>query len=62
MLHLFNTENRSKHDSLRLSQKVRVAPEILQEILEDALIYRASDIHLEPKEDGTLIRFRVDGL
>lgn len=45
-----------------ITKKVRVAPEILQEILEDALIYRASDIHLEPKEDGTLIRFRVDGL
>lgn len=45
-----------------ITKKIRIAPEILQEILEDALIYQASDIHLEPKEDGTLIRFRIDGI
>ncbi len=40
----------------------RVAPEILEEIFDDALTYRASDIHFEPNTKGVLIRFRVDGV
>src|SRR5215213_1994912 len=39
----------------------RVAPEIVDEIIKDALTYRASDIHLEPGGDGVQVRFRVDG-
>lgn len=39
----------------------RVAPEIVNEIIKDALGYRASDIHLEPQADGVVVRFRVDG-
>lgn len=40
----------------------RVAAGFLEEIFEDALVFRASDIHFEPHEDGTVIRFRVDGV
>lgn len=40
----------------------RVAPEILREILSDALSFKASDIHFEPEEDSVLVRFRVDGV
>lgn len=40
----------------------RVAPEIIEEIFEDALAYRASDIHFEPQEKEVVIRFRVDGV
>lgn len=40
----------------------RVAPEILEEIFDDALTYKASDIHFEPNKTGVLIRFRVDGV
>lgn len=40
----------------------RVAPEIIDQILEDALVFRASDIHCEPQENEVLIRFRVDGV
>lgn len=40
----------------------RVAPEIIKEIFEDALIYRASDIHFEPQEKELVIRFRIDGV
>ncbi len=43
------------------SQK-HVAPEIIEEILEDAFIYRASDIHFEPQENEVVIRFRIDGV
>lgn len=40
----------------------RVAPEIIEEIIEDALVYRASDIHFEPLEKEVVIRFRIDGV
>lgn len=40
----------------------RVAPEIINEIFEDALLYKASDIHFEPQESEIVIRFRVDGV
>jgi type II secretory ATPase GspE/PulE/Tfp pilus assembly ATPase PilB-like protein len=39
----------------------RVAPEIVDEIIKDALRYRASDIHFEPHTEDVMIRFRVDG-
>ena len=40
-----------------------VAPSILTEIIRDAIMLRASDIHFEPQsEDHCLVRFRVDGV
>lgn len=39
----------------------RVAPEIVDEIIKDALSYRASDIHFEPRLEHVSVRFRVDG-
>lgn len=40
-----------------------VAPEILVEIINDAIQLRASDIHFEPQgEQTTVVRFRVDGV
>ena len=39
----------------------RVAPEIVDEIIKDALTYRASDIHFEPQAKEVEVRFRVDG-
>jgi len=43
------------------SQK-RIAPEIIEEIIGDALSYNASDIHFEPQNTEVLVRFRVDGV
>ncbi|MCA9388501.1 type II/IV secretion system protein [Candidatus Berkelbacteria bacterium] len=40
----------------------RVAPAIIDAIIDDALAFRASDIHIEPGEDEVVIRLRVDGL
>ncbi|MBU2259636.1 type II/IV secretion system protein [Patescibacteria group bacterium] len=40
----------------------KVAPEILEEILDDAIQLRASDIHFEPQEKIVIVRFRVDGV
>jgi type IV pilus assembly protein PilB len=44
-----------------LKNSGRVAPEIVDEIIKDALSYRASDIHFEPRGDHVTVRFRVDG-
>ena len=35
---------------------------LLQSLLEDAVQVRASDIHIEPQEQGLQIRFRIDGV
>ncbi len=40
----------------------RVAPELFDEIIRDALSYNASDVHFEPARDATVIRFRIDGV
>lgn len=42
--------------------KTRIAPEIVDQIIEDALLLKASDIHCEPREKEVVIRFRVDGI
>jgi len=38
-----------------------IAPTIVDEIIKDALRYKASDIHFEPMTDDVIVRFRVDG-
>src|SRR3989338_746961 len=45
-----------------LEKKGRIAPELLEEIFDDALLYHASDIHFEPRQKDVLVRFRVDGV
>lgn len=45
-----------------IEDQSHVAPEILEEIISDALLYRTSDIHFEPQEDNVVVRFRVDGI
>jgi len=45
-----------------LKKKERVAPEIIDEIFEDASAFRASDIHFEPQEKDVIVRFRIDGV
>lgn len=45
-----------------IAESARVAPEILEEIFDDAIVYKASDIHFEPQATVVLIRFRVDGV
>jgi len=45
-----------------LESKGRVAPEIIDQIFEDAFLLKASDIHFEPQEKEIVIRFRVDGV
>lgn len=45
-----------------IERKGRVAPELLEEIFNDAIVYHASDIHFEPQQKNVLVRFRIDGV
>jgi len=44
-----------------IKKEKRIAPEIIDEMIGDAISYRASDIHFEPNEKDVVVRFRVDG-
>lgn len=45
-----------------IKENTRVAPEIIDEIIGDAVTLHASDIHFEPMGEEVIIRFRVDGV
>ncbi|NMC51833.1 type II/IV secretion system protein [Candidatus Kuenenbacteria bacterium] len=45
-----------------IKEENKVAPEIIEEILADAISYNCSDVHFEPQENGVVIRFRIDGI
>ncbi len=45
-----------------INEQRKVAPEILEEIFNDAIELRSSDIHFEPQEKIVIVRFRVDGV
>lgn len=38
------------------------APHVVDEVIKDALALGASDIHVEPRADSVLVRFRIDGV
>jgi type IV pilus assembly protein PilB len=44
-----------------LQESKRIAPEVVDEIIKDALSFKASDIHFEPSSETVTVRFRVDG-
>ncbi|MBI5221745.1 MAG: hypothetical protein HY979_03000, partial [Candidatus Magasanikbacteria bacterium] len=45
-----------------IKQQKRIAPEIIEQIVDDASAYRASDIHIEPQDKEVVVRFRIDGV
>lgn len=45
-----------------IEENRRVAPEIVEQVFEDAITSRASDIHFDPREDTVVVRFRIDGV
>lgn len=51
-------------DLSQLDRVIREAPiaKVVKELLEFAVKSRASDIHIEPQEKGTRIRYRIDGI
>lgn len=40
----------------------KIAPGIIDEIVHDALVHRASDVHFDPEDTEVIIRFRIDGV
>jgi type IV pilus assembly protein PilB len=52
------------YEAGRLGEVIREAPiaQIVSAILEQSIRIRASDIHIEPQEGDTRVRFRVDGI
>ena len=61
LLHHFRKPLATRFQQI-IEERGKVAPEILEEILEDAIELRASDIHFEPQEKVVIVRFRVDGV
>jgi type IV pilus assembly protein PilB len=51
-------------DITKIGKVIREAPiaKIVSTILEFAMKSRASDIHIEPKEERTRVRYRIDGI
>jgi len=51
-------------DAQKMGEVIREAPiaKIVATILEFAVKSRASDVHIEPQEDKTRIRYRIDGV
>ena len=45
-----------------IESKGQVAPEIVDQIFQDALLLRVSDVHFEPQEKDTIVRFRIAGV
>lgn len=52
---------KTRFDEIILSG-IKVAPEIVDQLLQDALSKHASDVHLEPREKNVIIRLRIDGI
>jgi len=51
----------AKFDEI-IKKAKKIAPEVVDQIIEDALLLKASDIHLEPQEKNAVVRFRIDGV
>lgn len=45
-----------------INSQTKVAPEIIGEIIRDAVSLHASDIHFEPNTTDVIVRFRIDGI
>ena len=49
-------------ESEETSHEDDVVIELVNDLLADAVLKRASDIHIEPKSDHSVVRYRVDGV
>lgn len=58
-----NLINLNNNISQNEDEQVKNAPivKLINTVLEQGVIYRASDIHIEPYEENIRIRFRIDG-
>ena len=60
-LRLFSNRAAKLEDKPRIECSDQPVPSLLEAILYRALYLAASDIHLDPDEDGLRLRFRIDG-
>ena len=53
-------------EDLRINTKIIKSDssieDLIDQIIKESIIQRASDIHFEPKKDNIIIRFRIDGI
>ncbi len=61
ILSFYQTELNTRFVEIIENQK-KVAPEIIDQIIEDALNLKVSDIHCEPQDSYAVVRFRIDGI
>ncbi len=63
-LHLYKQQLQSVFDSLLAKSKTGAAPiaDLVDKLFEYAYDAHASDIHVEPLRDSTVVRFRIDGV
>ena len=52
---------RQSETSIVIQEDTEHATELLDRIINEAYMHHASDVHLEPTNDGIKVRFRVDG-
>lgn len=63
-LHLYKQQLQTVFDSLLTSGQTSAAPiaKLIDKLFEYGYDARASDIHIEPLRDSTVVRFRIDGV
>jgi type II secretory ATPase GspE/PulE/Tfp pilus assembly ATPase PilB-like protein len=44
-----------------IKKNEKIAPEIVDEIINDALDFKSSDVHFDPHKNEVVIKFRIDG-
>ncbi len=58
----YQMQNRGESSNIPVKQTDESAVAIVNRILDSAVREEASDVHIEPLEDGLLVRFRTDGV
>jgi type IV pilus assembly protein PilB len=60
-IHLIEDREGEEEESFDIAQEAPIA-KLVETIIRQSIIEKASDIHVEPEEDSLKIRFRIDGL
>lgn len=55
------TQPENEHDLRKLAEGVP-AVRVLDSLLRHAIVQNASDIHIEPRDENLLVRYRIDGI
>ncbi|MBN1617770.1 Flp pilus assembly complex ATPase component TadA [Candidatus Dojkabacteria bacterium] len=52
----------TRFSEISADAKLTAASDLIDDIVDDALAYKSSDIHFEPQKKDVIIRFRIDGI